>query len=120
MTEMVGPDMNPRPMEPNEDGIDRLLRRFIGTPIPSLPPDFDQRLIREVRRGSQPLDRYRQMLLTGYGLVSVVVSAVVMRGQGLDWGIVSGAIFAPLALVAITRSAWRAAHTTMRHGARKS
>jgi hypothetical protein len=120
VTEMLDPDMDPRPMEPNEDGIDRLLRRSIAAPIPSLPPDFDQRLMREVRRGSQALDRYRRILLTGYGLVSFAVSAVVMRGQGLDWGVVSGAMLAPLALVAIAGSAWRAAHTTMRHGAGKT
>ena len=117
MIEMFGADMDARPMEPNEDGIDRLLRRSTAAPIPSLPPDFDQRLMREVRRGSQALDQYRRILLTGYGLVSVVVSAVVMRGQGLDWGVVSGTMLAPLALVAIVGSAWRAAQTTMRHGA---
>ena len=114
MTEMDGPDMDPRPMEPDEGGIDRLLRRSIAVPIPSLPPDFDQRLMCEVRRRSQPLDRYRRILLTGYGLVSVVVCVVVMRGQGLDWGVVSGTILAPLSLFAIANSSWRAAHTTMR------
>ncbi len=77
-------------MEPREAGIDSLLRRSMAAPVPSLPPDFDQRLMREVRRSSQPLDRYRRILLDGYGLVSVVASAVVMRGQGLDWGRDSG------------------------------
>lgn len=67
--------------------IDALLRHSMAAPVPSLPPDFDQRLMRAVRQSSQPFDRYRRILLTGYGLMSVAASAVVMRGQGLDWGL---------------------------------
>jgi hypothetical protein len=87
-------------MEPREGGVDSLLRRSMAAPVPSLPPDFDQRLLCEVRRSSRPLDRYRGMLLAGYGLTSVVASAVVMRGQGLDWGAIAVMILGPLALVA--------------------
>jgi hypothetical protein len=87
-------------MEPREAEIDNLLRRSLAAPVPRLPADFDQRLMREVRRSSQPLDRYRGILLTLYGLTSVVTSAVVMRGQGLEWGIISVMILGPLALVA--------------------
>ena len=104
-------------MEPRDAEIDSLLRRSMAAPVPSLPPDFDQRLMCEVRRGSQPLDRYRRILLTGYGLMSVATSAVVMRGQGLDWGAISVMILGPLALVAAARWAWRATYTTMGHGA---
>ena len=104
-------------MEPREAEIDNLLRRSMAAPVPSLPPDFDQRLMREVRRSSRPLDRYGRILLTGYGLMSVVASAVVMRGQGLDWGAVSVMILGPLTLVAAACWAWRATYTTMRHGA---
>lgn len=93
-------------MEPHEAEIDRLLRRSLDAPIPDLPPEFDQRLMREVRRSSQPLHRYGRFLLTGYGLVSVMACAGVMRGQGLDWGLVAGMILAPLALVAAARWAW--------------
>ena len=118
MTEMVDPEMRPPQMPPNEVGIDRLLRRSMAVPIPTLSKDFDQRLMREVRRGSRPLDQYRRILLAAYGVVSVVVSAMVMRGQRLDWGVVSGTIVASLALVAITRLAWRATDTTLRHAAR--
>ncbi len=84
----------------------------MAAPIPSLPPDFAQRLIREVRRSSQPHDRYRRILLAGYGLTSVVTSAVVMRGQGLDWGAISVMILGPLALLAAVGWARRAAHAT--------
>ena len=95
-------------MEPREAEIDRLLRRSMAAPIPSLPPDFGQRLMREVRLSSQPLDRYRRILLTGYGVMSVAVSAVAMRGQGLHWGAISVMILVPLALVVTARSARRA------------
>lgn len=105
-------------MEPREAGIDSLLRRSMAAPVPSLPPDFDQRLMRELRRSSQPLDRYRRILLTGYGLTSAVASAVVMRGQGLGWGAIAVMNLGPLALVAAVPWARRATHTTMRHSAK--
>jgi len=105
-------------MEPRDAKIDRLLRRSMAAPVPSLPPDFEQRLMREVRRSSEPLDRYGRILLTGYGLISVVTSAVVMRGQGLDWRAIAVMILGPLALVAIVTRARRVARTTMRHSAR--
>lgn len=72
-------------MEPHEAEMDSLLRRCMAAPIPNLSPDFNQRLLREARRSSHPLSRYGQILLTGYGLLSVVASAVVMRVQGLGW-----------------------------------
>ena len=96
-------------MDPRDAGIDSLLRRSLAAPVPSLPPDFDQRLLRKLSRSSKPLDRYRRILLSGYGLTSVVVSAVVMRGQGLNWGSVAVMILGPLALVAAaTRRSRRA------------
>ncbi len=104
-------------MEPREAGIDSLLRRSMAAPVPSLPPDFDQRLMREVGRSSQPLDRYRRILLAGYGLTSVVTSALIMRGHGLDWGAIAVMIIGPLALVVGARWARRAIYTTMGHGA---
>jgi hypothetical protein len=88
--------------------MDSLLRRSMAAPVPSLPPDFDQRLMREVRRSSEPLNRYGRILLAGYGLTSVVVSAVVMRGQGLGWSAISVMILAPLALITATRWTRRA------------
>jgi len=105
-------------MEPRETGIDSLLRRSMAAPVPSLPPDFDQRLMKEVRRSSQPLPRNSRIMLTCYGLISAVTSAVVMRGQGLDWGIVAVMILGPLALVATVPSVLRATRTTLRHSPR--
>jgi hypothetical protein len=97
-------EMEPRETETTREAkMDLLLRRSLAAPVPSLPPDFDERLMREVRRSSQPLDRYPRLLLIGYGLTSVVVSAVVMRGQGLDWGTISVMTMGPLVLVAAAR-----------------
>ena len=88
-------------MDPRDAAIDRLLRQSLAAPVPNLPPGFDQRLM---RRTSQPLHRYRWIPLIGYGLVSILTSAVVMRGQGLGWGPIAGMILAPLALVAAART----------------
>jgi hypothetical protein len=90
-------------MEPRETEIDGLLRRCMAAPVPSLPSDFDRRLMRELSRDSQPLDRCRRILLTGYGLTSAVVSALVMRGHGLDWGATAVMIIGPLALLMAAR-----------------
>ena len=104
-------------MEPREAGIDSLLRHSMAAPVPSLPADFDQRLMREVRQDSQVLGRYRRILLTCYGLISVVTSVVVMRGQGLEWGTVAVMILGPLALVATVPWGRRATRKRMRHSA---
>jgi hypothetical protein len=86
--------------EPGEAEIDNLLRRSMAAPVPNLPPDFDQRVMRKLRRPSRVLDRYLRILLTCYGLTSAVTSATVMRGQGLNWGIIALTILGPLAFVA--------------------
>jgi hypothetical protein len=105
-------------MEPHETRIDSLLRRSMRAPVPNLPPDFDQRLMSELRQSSRGLGRYGRIVLIFYGLISVVVSTVVMRGQGLDWGAIAAMILGPLALVATVPWARRATHSTMRHGAK--
>lgn len=105
-------------MEPRDSGIDNLLRRSMAAPVPSLPPDFDQRVMRKLRQNSQGLDRYGRTLLACYGLISVVTSAIVMRSQGLDWGAISVMILVPLILVATVPWVRRAIETAMRHSAK--
>jgi len=105
-------------MEPREAAIDNLLRRSMAAPVPSLPPNFDQRVMRELRRTLQPLDRFRRTLLVGYGLMSVVTSAVVMRGQGLEWGPIAALTLAPLAVIAAVPLVRRATQTTLRNDAK--
>jgi hypothetical protein len=98
---VIDPDEN----GPDENGTDELLRRSLSAPAPSLPSDFNQRLIYKLRRGSKTFDRYRRILLIGYGLTSMAACAVVMRGQGLDWDAISIAILGSLAVVAGIRVA---------------
>jgi hypothetical protein len=99
-------------MEPRETGIDNLLRRSMAAPVPSLSQDFDQRLMRRLRPGPQPRDRYRRILIAGYGLTSVVACAVVMRGQGIGWGPTAVMTLAPLVLVAVVPWVRRMTHAT--------
>ncbi len=93
-------------MGPHSDGIDRLLRSSMSAPIPTLPPDFDQRLMRAARRDSAKLVHYRQMVLSAYGIISAVVCAALMRGQGLGWDTIGGFVLAPFASVVVARAAW--------------
>lgn len=104
-------------MDPREVKIDSLLRRSMAAPVPSLRPDFDQRLMREMRRRSQPSNQFSRILLAGYGGLSAVISTVVMRGQGLGWGAITVMILGPLTLVATVPWVWRATHSTTRHSA---
>lgn len=93
--------------DPRDAGIDRLLRRTLSVPVPALPSDFEQRVSHKVRRSSQPLSRHHQIFLAGYGLLSAVTSAYIMRDQGLAWGSIAAAVITPLAVIAATRWAWR-------------
>ncbi len=102
-------------LDPHETGIDNLLRRSMSAPAPTLPPNFDQRVMRELSQGSRRLDRYRTILLACYGLISVVVSAAIMRSQGLNWTPIAITILGPLALLAAASWAWRASQTTASH-----
>ena len=90
-------------MEPREAEIDCLLRRSMAGPVPRLPADFEQVLSREVRRRSERSQRYGQILLAGYGVISVAASMVVMRGQGLGWGVIAALTLGPLVMVEAAR-----------------
>lgn len=98
--------------------MDSLLRRSMAAPIPNLSPDFDQRLLREARRSSQALSRYGQILFTGYGLLSAVASAVVMRVQGLGWPAIAMTMLGSVALLATPRLFRRPSSATARLDAR--
>ena len=90
-------------MEPREAEIDSLLRRAMAAPVPRLPADFTQVLSRELRRRSERPDRYEQILLVGYGVMSAAVCTMVMRGQGLGWGVIAAMTLGPLALLEAAR-----------------
>ena len=87
-------------MEPRESGIDGLLRRTLAGPAPELPADFDRRVLRELRRSSQGAGRRGRILLTSYGVVSAITSAVVMGSEGLGWEAIVVLVLSAAALVA--------------------
>jgi hypothetical protein len=99
MSELNGlSDLNRRDGE-----MDALLRRSMAAPVPALPGDFERRVMRRVvegQQGSRSLDRYRRVLLAGYGLASLLTSALIMHGQGLNWAPVAGSIVVSAAVAA--------------------
>ena len=98
-------EMEPRPQA--NGAINGLLRSSMAAPVPSLPPDFERRVLRAVSRHSEQRDGYYRKLLTGYCLVSVLVSAAVMRSQGLPWYAVAVSLIAPLVMIVVVRSVRR-------------
>ena len=104
--------------DPSQAAIDRLLQSSLAAPVPTMSPDFDQRLLRELSQSSgqssPTLARYRQVLLTTYGVISVVVSAAVMRSQGLTWPPIAALILGPLALIVAISMSRRATHPSKR------
>ena len=85
-------------MEQREVEIDRMLRRSMAAPVPRLPADFNQVLSRELRRRAER-PRYERILLTAYSVMSAATCIVVMRGQGLGWGLIAAMTLGPLAMV---------------------
>jgi hypothetical protein len=92
-------------MESRDADMDRLLRRSMNAPIPTLSPEFDQRVLNEVNRRTQTVDRFPRNLLLGYCLMSIGVCVLVMRGQGMNWAQLSAIILTPLSLLALLRIA---------------
>lgn len=93
-------------MEPEEAKMDSFLRKSMAGPAPALSKDFDQCVMRRV--GARSLDRYGQVLLCGYGLVSGIVSAVIMQEQGLGWEFSVAINLGTIGLLGIGWSIWRA------------
>lgn len=56
--------------------------------------------------------------MAGYGVVSVITCATVMRSQGLDWATIAGATLLPLPLVALGSWMRRMARAHNRAGER--
>jgi hypothetical protein len=90
-------------MDQREAEMDSLLRRSMATPVPRLSPDFHQLLSRELLRKSRPLNQFDRILLGSYGVVSAVISIVVMRGQGLGWVAIAVMTLGPLATLELAR-----------------
>ena len=71
----------------------------MAAPVPTLAPNFEQRVMREIQRTAQPLSRNARILLIAYAFVSVLASAVVMRGQGLRWQVIAATLLAAVASI---------------------
>lgn len=90
----------------HDDAMDGLLRRTLGSrPAPALPPGFDRRLARRLRR--RALSTRGRHLLVAYAVVAVAVSAGVLGRAALPWPIVIGAVLISLAAVAAVVPGWR-------------
>jgi hypothetical protein len=87
----------------NDVEMDSLLRRSMAAPIPRLSPEFHQRLSGELRRRSQPPGKFGPLLLVAYAVLSAVISASVMRSQGLGWPVIATLSLAPLAMIELAR-----------------
>jgi hypothetical protein len=105
-------------MEPEQRGIDSVLQTSLAGPAPRLSADFEKRLMREVNRNSPRRAWYSRALMAGYGVVSVITCATVMRSQGLDWATIAGATLLPLPLVALGSWMRRMARAHNRAGER--
>ena len=90
-------------MDPQQTAMDALLRRTMSAPVPTLSSDFDARLRRRLNRTSPSLARYRRILLSGYGIMSILVSAALMRSQRLGWDVIAITVIVPLALLVTVR-----------------
>jgi hypothetical protein len=93
-------------MDPRQTEIDSLLRQSLAAPVPRLSPDFHQSLSRKLQQGSEPSKQFARFLLAGYGVVSALVSVVLMRSQGLGWvpiAVMTLALLATLGLASLLR-----------------
>lgn len=93
--------------DPRQAAMDELLRRSMAGPTPSLSADFHPRLAQTLRRRSETTLPLARLLIGAYGAVSTLVSVVVMRGQGLGFDMVAGALFGAALLLGGIRVAMR-------------
>jgi|GEM_PF-3384922 len=84
--------------------IDELLRRSMAAPVPRLSPDFHRSVSRKLQRKSRSSTR---ILLAGYAGVSMIVSIVLMRNQGLGWLPIAALTLGPLAALALVQKSAR-------------
>lgn len=83
-----------------QDRMDRLLREMMAiTPPPCLSSGFEQRLRK--RLGARRLDSAGRWILTGYGIIALILSIWVMRSQSIDWSLVAIAIVVPLSVATV-------------------
>jgi hypothetical protein len=89
--------------DPRDALMDNLLRRSMAGPVPRPSPDLEKRVSRAVRRRARPSPTITRNLLAGYVVVSALTSVIVMRGQGLGWGMVAVMTLSPLFVLGLPR-----------------
>jgi len=70
------------------------LRQSLAAPVPSLSPDFNQKLAERLNRNLQ----VQRRVMAGYGCTAVLTCIVAMHAQGLDWTPISFSIGAALVI----------------------
>ena len=97
-------------MEPHDEEMDRLLLQSMRAPVPTLPSNFDRRVLRAVNRDSSLVERYRWMLVTVYAVVSALTSLLIMHSAGIRWLPIM-VILALLTLISVAMPAWKRKRT---------
>ncbi len=82
--------------DPRDTLMDSMLRRSMAAPVPRPSPDLERRVSRALRRRARPSPTLTRNLLVGYVVVSALTSVIVMRGQGLGWGLIAVMTLSPL------------------------
>lgn len=94
--------------DPRDARMDDLLRRSMAAPVPRPSPDLEKRVSRAVRRRARPSLTLTRNLLVGYAAVSALTSVLVMRGQGLGWGMIAVMTLSPLLVLGLPSRLWGA------------
>ena len=81
--------------------MDSMLRRSMAAPVPRPSPDLEKRVSRALRLRALPSPAATRTLLAGYVVVSAMTSIIVMRGQGLGWGMVGVMTLSPLLVLGL-------------------
>jgi hypothetical protein len=83
---------------PDSEKLDQRLRQSLATPAaPTLSPEFDQRLARQL--APRRLSARSRSVLLGYFLVGIALSLGAMHGAGMDLRLSCAVTIGPLVLV---------------------
>ena len=83
-----------------QERMDRLLRAAMADSPPRLSAAFDHRVAAGVRRQRRTLSPIGKLILAGYSVTAVALSAVVLERQDIGWGLTAVSLAIPLVLAA--------------------
>ena len=81
-----------------QNPMDRLLSQQKATPVPELSPNFDRRVLKQIK--AQQLSRPSIVTLAAYGVFALAVSVWTMNEAGLGWIVIAASVATPVAVVA--------------------